>query len=43
MKGIKKLTMAAMFVAIGVILGNIIYIPVGVSKCFPMQIGRAHV
>ncbi len=36
-KKIKKLTMAAMFVAIGVMLGNIIYIPVGVSKCFPIQ------
>ena len=37
MKKTKKLTMAAMFVAIGVVLGNIIYIPVGVSKCFPIQ------
>lgn len=33
----KKLAIAAMFVAIGVVLGNIIYIPVGVSKCFPIQ------
>lgn len=33
----KDLTMAAMFVAIGVVLGNVIYIPVGVSKCFPIQ------
>lgn len=35
--GTKRLTMAAMFVAIGVILGNVVYIPVGVSKCFPIQ------
>lgn len=33
----KKLTIAAMFIAIGVVLGNLIYIPVGVSKCFPVQ------
>ncbi len=34
---IRELTVTAMFVAIGVVLGNIIYIPVGVSKCFPIQ------
>lgn len=33
----KKLTISAMLISIGVVLGNIIYIPVGVSKCFPMQ------
>lgn len=33
----RKLTLASMFVALGVILGNLIYIPVGVSRCFPMQ------
>ena len=33
----RKLTISAMFVSLGVVLGNIIYIPVGVSKCFPMQ------
>lgn len=33
----RKLTMASMFVALGVILGNLIYIPVGLSKCFPVQ------
>ena len=33
----KRLTLSAMFVAMGTILGNIIYIPVGVSKCFPVQ------
>lgn len=26
-----------MFIAIGVLAGNLIYIPVGVSKCFPIQ------
>lgn len=33
----KKLTLAAMFISLGVILGNFIYIPVGMSKCFPVQ------
>ena len=33
----KKLTIAAMLISIGVVLGNIVYIPVGVSKCFPIQ------
>jgi energy coupling factor transporter S component ThiW len=33
----KKLTIASLLIAIGVITGNIIFIPVGVSKCFPMQ------
>ncbi|MBA5851274.1 energy coupling factor transporter S component ThiW [Clostridium sp. cel8] len=33
----KKLTMSALLIAIGVVAGNIIYIPVGVSKCFPIQ------
>ncbi|MCI1958903.1 MAG: energy coupling factor transporter S component ThiW [Clostridia bacterium] len=33
----KKLTISAMFVAIGVVAGNVIYIPVGASKCFPVQ------
>lgn len=33
----KKLTVCAMFIAIGVLAGNIIYIPVGASKCFPIQ------
>lgn len=34
---IKRLTAAAMFIALGVVLGNLIYIPVGASKCFPIQ------
>jgi energy coupling factor transporter S component ThiW len=33
----KKLTMSAMLVAIGTITGHLIYIPVGVSKMFPVQ------
>lgn len=33
----KKLTYSALFTAIGIISGNIIYIPVGASKCFPIQ------
>lgn len=33
----KKLTLSAMFVAIGVLSSNLIYIPVGASKCFPVQ------
>lgn len=33
----RKLTASAMFVSLGVVLGNLIYIPVGVSKCFPIQ------
>ncbi|MCR2044163.1 energy coupling factor transporter S component ThiW [Anaerosalibacter massiliensis] len=36
-KKTKKLTMAGMFTAIGVALGNLIYIPIGASKCFPVQ------
>lgn len=34
---IKKLTLASMFISLGVILGHFIYIPVGMSKCFPIQ------
>ena len=33
----KKLTVSAMFIAIGVLAGNVIYIPIGASKCFPIQ------
>ncbi len=33
----KKLTISAMFIAIGVLAGQIIYIPIGASKCFPIQ------
>lgn len=33
----RKLTISAMFIAIGVLAGNVIFIPVGASKCFPIQ------
>ena len=37
MMNIKRLTLSSMLIALGVILGNFIYIPIGVSKCFPIQ------
>lgn len=33
----KRLTLSALLVALGVMAGNIIYIPVGAAKCFPVQ------
>jgi energy coupling factor transporter S component ThiW len=33
----KKITLASLLIAVGVIAGNVIFIPVGVSKCFPVQ------
>jgi energy coupling factor transporter S component ThiW len=33
----KKITISSLLIAIGVISGNIIFIPVGAAKCFPMQ------
>ncbi|KAJ53464.1 energy coupling factor transporter S component ThiW [Clostridium tetanomorphum] len=33
----KRITFSALLIAIGVFTGNLIYIPVGVSKCFPVQ------
>jgi energy coupling factor transporter S component ThiW len=33
----KKMTMAAMFIAVGVLSAHLIYIPVGFAKCFPIQ------
>ena len=32
-----RLTFSALLVAIGTITANLFYIPVGISKCFPMQ------
>ena len=32
-----RLTLCALFVAIGTLCANLIYIPAGVSKCFPVQ------
>jgi len=34
---IRKLTFAALFVAVGIFAAQVVYIPVGVSKCFPVQ------
>ena len=33
----QRLTFTAMFIAMGVLLGNLIYIPIGAAKCFPIQ------
>ena len=33
----RKLTFAALFMAVGVLSAHLVYIPVGVSKCFPVQ------
>lgn len=33
----RKLTSAALLIAIGTLSGHLIYIPAGVSKCFPVQ------
>ncbi|HWR40639.1 MAG TPA: energy coupling factor transporter S component ThiW [Patescibacteria group bacterium] len=34
---LQKMTFAALFVAIGVLSAHLIYIPVGIAKCFPVQ------
>lgn len=33
----KKLIFAALFIAVGVLSAHLIYIPVGIAKCFPVQ------
>lgn len=33
----RKLTIAALFIAIGALSAHLIYIPAGVSRCFPVQ------
>ena len=33
----KKLTLSALLIAIGTLTAHILYIPVGVAKCFPIQ------
>jgi len=33
----KKITISSLLIAIGVITGNFIFIPIGASKCFPVQ------
>ncbi len=37
MRSTQKLTFSALLIAIGTVAGNVIYIPVGVSKVFPVQ------
>lgn len=37
MKPVQKLTLSALFIAIGTLTGQLIYIPVGISKVFPVQ------
>lgn len=34
---LRKLTFTALFIAIGVLSAHLVYIPVGISKCFPIQ------
>ena len=34
---LKKLTITALFIAIGVLSAHLVYIPVVVAKCFPVQ------
>jgi energy coupling factor transporter S component ThiW len=34
---IRKLTYTAIFIAVGVLSAHLVYIPVGVAKCFPLQ------
>jgi len=33
----KKLTFSALLIALGAFLGNLIFIPIGAAKCFPVQ------
>jgi energy coupling factor transporter S component ThiW len=33
----RKITLSSLLIALGVIVGNVIFIPVGVAKCFPVQ------
>lgn len=37
MMNTRKITLAALFIAIGVVSANLVYIPVGFTKCFPVQ------
>ena len=34
---IKKLTQSSILIAIGVAIGNVLFIPIGVAKCYPVQ------
>ena len=33
----RKLTISALLIAIGALAGQLIYIPIGASKCFPVH------
>ena len=33
----RKLTLAALLIAIGTLTAHVVYIPAGVSRCFPVQ------
>lgn len=33
----KQLTLSAIFIAMGTLLGHLVVIPIGVSRCFPLQ------
>ena len=33
----RKMTFTALFIAVGVLSAHLVYIPVGVAKCFPVQ------
>jgi energy coupling factor transporter S component ThiW len=37
MKHIHKMTLSGVFIALGVVTGSILYIPIGVIKAFPVQ------
>lgn len=34
---IRRLTVTAMFIAVGVLSAHLVYIPIGAAKCFPVQ------
>lgn len=34
---IRKLTLSSLFIAMGTLLGHLIVIPIGLSRCFPLQ------
>ena len=34
---LRKLTFTALFIAIGVFSAHLVYIPIGIAKCFPIQ------
>ena len=34
---LQKMTFTALFIAIGVLSAHLVYIPVGIAKCFPVQ------